>query len=516
MPTLPRSSGLLLHPSSLPGPFGIGDLGPAAFRWVETLAAMKQHWWQILPLGPTGMGNSPYMSFSAFAGNINLVSPELLERDGLVTSKLWEGKSFPDDHVDFDAVIPFKSALLRAAWDTYRGVAKHPLAAEFAAYREREQAWLPDYALFMAIREALGNRGLTDWPVELLKRDPVAMGHMERSVANEIRKHEFGQFLFDRQWTGLKSYAASMNVKVIGDVPIFVALDSADVWANPKQFLLDAHLKPSVVAGVPPDYFSEDGQLWGNPIYDWAAMKADGYSWWVKRIRRALAQTDLVRLDHFRGFAQAWHVPATDKTAKNGQWVDGPGLDLFHAFENAIPCPVTPNPKPETRNCLPLIAEDLGLITPDVVAIRDTLGLPGMRVLQFAVGDPANQYQPHNYEPNTACYTGTHDNDTTPGWYGKLNEQDKRFWHDYLCRPVNDAAWDFVVEAWKTVAAVAIAPLQDILGLGSEARMNTPGVATGNWAWRFRPEQFRNGTIEAVAGWTERYGRVVKDRESAV
>ena len=512
MPSLPRSSGFLLHPTSLPGPFGIGDLGPAANRWVDTLAAMKQQWWQILPLGPTGMGNSPYMSFSAFAGNVNLLSPELLEQDGLVTPKLWEGKSFPDDRVDFEAVLPFKKSLLQAAWDSYRGVTRHPLADSFASYCEREKTWLNDYAFFMAIREVLGGRGLTEWPVELLKREPVALGHMERSVANEIRMHQFGQFLFDRQWTALKKYASEKKVKFIGDVPIFVALDSADVWANPSQFLLDKNFKPSVVAGVPPDYFSEDGQLWGNPIYDWAAMKADGYAWWIARIRRALVQTDLVRLDHFRGFAQAWHVPFGDKTAKNGTWVDGPGLELFRAIEKEIPCPVLPatqaNKKLDTQNCLPLIAEDLGLITPDVVELRDTLGLPGMRVLQFAIGDAGNLYQPHNYEPNCVCYTGTHDNDTTPGWFDHLSDQDKHFWFEYLGKPITDPGWQFIQEAWKTVAAVAIAPLQDLLGLGREARMNTPGLAEGNWSWRFRPEEFRPRTIETISEWTLRYGRV--------
>ncbi|MFO0938225.1 MAG: 4-alpha-glucanotransferase [Gemmataceae bacterium] len=516
MSALFRSSGFLLHPTSLPGPFGIGDLGPAAYRWVDTLAAMKQRWWQILPLGPTGLGNSPYMSFSAFAGNINLLSPEQLERDGLVSSSSWQGQSFRDDRVDFEPVIKFKSNLLRLAFDSFRGVARHPLNDEFQAFCERERAWLHDYAFFMAIREALGNRALVDWPVELLKREPVAMGHMERSVGNEIRKHQFGQFLFDRQWSALKKYAEEKNVKLIGDVPIFVALDSADVWSNPKQFLLDGDFKPQVVAGVPPDYFSADGQLWGNPIYDWSAMKADGYQWWIARIRRALVQTDLVRLDHFRGFAQAWHVPAGDKTAKNGTWVDGPGLDLFRAIEAAIPCPVPPKETTSdattatTENCLPLIAEDLGLITPDVVELRDTLGLPGMKVLQFAVGDASNPYQPHNYVPNCVCYTGTHDNDTTPGWYGQLNDRDKQFWNDYCGHAIVDPGWQFIQEAWKSVASIAIAPLQDLLGLGQDARMNTPGIAEGNWSWRFRAEQFRPGTVEAVSAWTERYRRVVR------
>lgn len=491
-----RSSGILLHPTSLPGPHGIGDLGPNAYRWIDTLSAMKQHWWQVLPLGPTGLGNSPYMSFSAFAGNVNLLSPELMHRDGLLPEDVLNGRRFPDDHVDFDEVTLFKTTLLRRAFDTFRG-RRDPLAAEFESYCDRECSWLADYSLFMAIRSALGGRSVVDWPVELLHRNPVAIAHMERSVGNEIRLHRFGQFLFDRQWSALKAYGLKKNVRIIGDVPIFVALDSADVWANPKQFLLDEDLCPSVVAGVPPDYFSEDGQLWGNPMYDWKVMAADRFSWWIARIKRALIQTDLVRMDHFRGFAQAWHVPFGQKTAKNGTWIDGPGRDLFIAIRQSL------------NDRLPLIAEDLGVITPDVDALRISLGLPGMRVLQFGVGPSTNPYQPHNYEPETVCYTGTHDNDTTVGWYESLNDTDKRFWQEYLGHPINDPGWQFAFEAIRSVAKMTVIPWQDWLGLGRGARMNTPGVAEGNWGWRFRPDQIRPGTIETVSAWTERFGRVV-------
>jgi 4-alpha-glucanotransferase len=491
-----RSCGILLHPTSLPGPHGIGDLGPNAYRWIDTLSAMKQHWWQVLPLGPTGLGNSPYMSYSAFAGNVNLLSPELLHRDGLLPDDVLNGRRFPDDHVDFDAVTPFKTAILRQAFDTFRG-RRDPLAREFESYCDRESSWLSDYSLFMAIRSALGGRAVVDWPVELLRRDPVAIAHMERSIGGEIRLHRFGQFLFDRQWSALKAYALNKNVRIIGDVPIFVALDSADVWANPKQFLLDEDHRPCFVAGVPPDYFSEDGQLWGNPIYDWKVMAADGFSWWIARIKRALNQMDLIRMDHFRGFAQAWHVPSGDKTAKNGKWIDGPGEQLFVAIRQSL------------DDRLPLIAEDLGVITPDVDALRISLGLPGMRVLQFGVGPSSNPYQPHNYELDTVCYTGTHDNDTTAGWYDSLNESDKRFWQEYLGHPISDPGWQFAFEAMRSVANIALVPWQDWLGLGSNARMNTPGVAEGNWGWRFRPDQIRPCTIETVSAWTERFGRVV-------
>jgi 4-alpha-glucanotransferase len=489
-----RSSGLLLHPSSLPGPFGIGDLGPQAYRWLDTLAAAKQSWWQILPLGPTGLGDSPYTSFSAFAGNINLLSPELLERDGLVANEAWAGRSFPDAAVDYPAVAAFKTGLVRAAWEAYRAGRASALRPKFEEFRAAEKTWLHDYALFMAVREHFGETGRASWPTDVLTRKPSTLAALERKLEADVLRHQFGQFLFDRQWAALKAYAAEKKVGIIGDVPIFVAGDSADVWANPTQFLLKPDGTQTVQAGVPPDYFSEDGQLWGNPVYDWAAMRKDHYRWWIARLKRTLSQVDLVRLDHFRGFAQAWHVPAADKTARDGEWVDGPGAKLFQAVK-------------ETLGGLPFIAEDLGLITPDVVELRTGLGLPGMRVLQFAVGDPKNPYQPHNFEPATVVYTGTHDNDTTAGWFALLADRDKNFWAEYLGRPVTDAATEFMRMAWSSVAVLAIAPLQDLFGLGSEARMNTPGVAEGNWKWRFRPEQFRDGMIERLAEMTVRYRR---------
>ena len=498
--SLRRSSGVLLHPTSLPGPFGVGDLGPTAYRWVETLAAAKQSWWQILPLGPTGFGDSPYQSFSAFAGNVTLLSPELLMRDGLLSDTAFAGKSFPNDHVEYEVVTAAKRAMVREAWERFRGGKAPHLRGEFDAYRERQKAWLADYALFMAIRESAGGQSLADWPEPLRTRHPDTLAVMENELTTEIRVHMFGQFLFDRQWAALKAFANEKKVRLLGDAPIFVAGDSADVWANPDQFLLDEHGKPTAVAGVPPDYFSEDGQLWGNPLYDWDRMEETGYAWWTARLKRNLQQVDLIRLDHFRGFAAAWHVPPGEKTAKNGRWVDGPRAKLFEVLKSNL-------------TGLPIVAEDLGLITADVHELRRQFVLPGMRVLHFMLGGPDNPYWPHNYESDTVAYTGTHDNDTTLGWWGGLSESDKKKVTEYIGHDVNDPHWEMIRLAWGSVAVLAVAPLQDVLGLGREARMNVPGVAAGNWRWRFTPDQFRGGMIERLAEWTARYNRVPQSRE---
>ncbi|MGL6072721.1 MAG: 4-alpha-glucanotransferase [Fimbriiglobus sp.] len=491
----PRSSGILLHPSSLPGPFGIGDLGPEAYRWILTLQAMKQTWWQILPLGPTGAGNSPYQSFSAFAGNIALLSPEMLQRDGLLPNDYPTPVGVSDEQVQYGVVLPAKAAMLRAAWGRYRGGGAGHLRHDFEVYQDQEKSWLEDYATFMAIREALGGRSLADWPKEVRERQPIALGELERTLADEILMHRFGQFLFDRQWMALKRYAHEHGVKIIGDAPIFVAMDSADVWANPGEFLLDSELKPSAVAGVPPDYFSPTGQHWGNPLYDWAKMAETGFRWWIARVKRNLAQVDLVRLDHFRGFAAAWHIPAGETTAMNGQWVDGPRGALFEALEKAL-------------GKLAIIAEDLGLITDDVHELRLKHQLPGMRVLQFMLGGPENPYWPHNYDPLTVCYTGTHDNNTTNGWFTTLNDHDRERLAQYLGHGLPNPADALVRLAWSSTAILAVAPLQDILGLGGEARMNVPGVADGNWGWRFQAHLFPQGTLERVAEWTRIYHRI--------
>lgn len=489
-----RSSGLLLHPTSLPGPFGVGDLGPSAFHWVDCLASMRQSVWQILPLGPTGFGDSPYQSFSAFAGNINLLSPEFLERDGLVSPSLWAGQSFANDAYDSARVVPFKNALLASAADRFRtGQAKH-LAGEYDDFCSRESRWLDDYAMFMSIRETRNGDALTAWPSELIRRERSTIDALHETLRIQIDRHKVGQFLFDRQWSALKAYATEKKIAIVGDIPIFVALDSSDVWAFREQFLVDDHCRPSVVAGVPPDYFAEDGQHWGNPIYDWDAMQRTGYSWWTARVKHALKSVDLIRLDHFRGFAQAWHIPAAELTARNGKWVDGPGRHLFDALR-------------EHLGGLPFIAEDLGVITPDVDALRIAFDLPGMRVLQFAIGAVTNTYLPHNYEPHTIVYTGTHDNDTTNGWWSTLTEHDRKFFTDYIGKDIVEPSWEMIRLAWSSVARLAIAPLQDMLGVGSEARMNVPGKADGNWKWRFEWSQFPQGVTERLAEMTARYGR---------
>jgi 4-alpha-glucanotransferase len=499
MPTklLPRSSGVLLHPTSLPGPYGAGDLGPDAYRWVDALAGAKQSWWQILPLNPPGGGDSPYTAISAFAGNTTLLSADKLAEEGLAEWDDVRRHARPSgEHADLEHATGFKKYILRQAWDRFRGgKGAGGLRAEFDAYQEREADWLHDFALFAAVRDGLGGRAVHDWPADLFRRDPVALAAIEKQMANEVLMHRFGQFLFDRQWADLRRYATAKKVQLIGDAPIFVSADSADVWANRDQFLFDAEGNPTAVAGVPPDYFSPTGQLWGNPLYDWDRMADTNYSWWTARIRRMLTQVDVVRLDHFRGFAAAWHVPPKDKTAMNGKWVPGPGRKLFDAIKAAL-------------GSLPLIAEDLGVITPDVDELRIGLGLPGMRVIQFAIDKPQNPYWPHNYEPLTVAYTGTHDNETTNGWYNGLNDRDKWVIGEYLGKRVDSPAWEMIRLAWASVAAVAIAPAQDILELGKDARMNVPGVAEGNWRWRMLPGKPGSDALERLKTMTYVFNRV--------
>jgi 4-alpha-glucanotransferase len=489
-----RSSGILLHPTSLPGPFGIGDLGPSAFAWVDALAEAKQSWWQILPLGPTGYGDSPYQCFSAFAGNPILVSPEVLVGDGLLENSDLAGVHLASAVVDFGAVIPLKTRLLDRSWERFQEGHGAGLRQPFEQFRREHAAWLQDYALFMALKDAQGGIGWLEWPQPLRLRKGDAVAAARKELVDRIARHEFRQFLFFRQWQALRQHARDRQVRIIGDAPIFVSGDSADVWANPHLFLLDAERRQVVQAGVPPDYFSPTGQLWGNPLYDWAAARNTGYAWWTARLRATLAQVDLVRLDHFRGFAAAWHVPAGEKTAVKGKWVPGPGTELFQHVRKAL-------------GGLPLVAEDLGLITEDVEQLRDDFGLPGMRVLQFAFSDPNNKYLPHNYEANTVAYTGTHDNDTTRGWYAALPEKERDFVRRYVGRDGNDIAWDLIRLAWNSVADLAIAPLQDVLNLASEARMNTPGKAVGNWSWRIPEGALKGGVGQRLAEMTEMYSR---------
>ena len=492
-----RSAGVLLHVTSLPAPYGVGDLGPAAFRWVDTLARAHQSWWQILPLGPPGAGHSPYQSFSAFAGNPTLISPDALMGDGLLRRADLTSANFPAaGPVDYERAGAFKAGLLAKAWERFTaGGAARPLKSAFEKFSAAQAAWLDDFALFMALKDAHGAANWTDWPIDLVRRKPAALRDARRELADAVGRHRFAQFLFFRQLDALRTYARDQGVKLIGDLPIFVSGDSADVWANSHLFQLDKHRRPRAVAGVPPDYFSETGQRWGNPLYDWRAMARDRYAWWVARARSALDQVDLVRIDHFRGFEAYWSVPADAPTAQTGRWVKAPGAELFKTLRQKL-------------GHLPFIAEDLGVITPEVEALRDGFGLPGMRVLQFGFGGgPDNAFLPHNYVRNAVAYTGTHDNDTTAGWFASLKRKDKDHVRRLAPGVDKDPAGELLRLVWSSVADYAIAPVQDVLALGSETRMNTPGTATGNWRWRMTPEMLKGKAYDRLGQLTETYDR---------
>ena len=480
-----RSAGILLHPTSLPGLYGIGELGPEALEFVGFLHDAGQKLWQILPLNPTGGDGSPYSSYSAFAGNPLLISTRRLEEDGLLTSNVPEVSHGP---VDYPAVISAKTRLLREAYG------KMKAGREFREFREEHEVWLGDYALYMALKGKYGGRPWNEWDEGISKRQSGALEEARRELEEEIRFHEFTQYLFFRHWADVKAAANEAGIEVIGDLPIFVSHDSADVWTNQDLFLLDSSGNPTAVAGVPPDYFSETGQLWGNPLYDWEALREDGYSWWVERMRMALTLYDAVRVDHFRGFEAYWEIPADEETAQNGRWVKGPGEDVFRAFEKSL-------------GELPIIAEDLGEITPEVEALRDELNLPGMKVLQFAFSGPGNAFLPHEYEgSNWIVYTGTHDNDTTAGWWQSAGTEGRNFARRYLGKEFV-SVWDFIRAAHSSVAARAVVPMQDVLELGPEHRMNVPGTARGNWTWRLEKSALTPALAGRLRHLTETYGR---------
>ena len=488
-----RASGLLLHVTSLPSAYGIGDLGPSAFSWINLLHYAGQRWWQSLPLGPTGYGNSPYQPMSSFAGNVLLISPDSLISDGLLAEKDCESH-FPSDFIDYDAVIPFKTRLLQVAWKHFKSCNRTNLRPEFDEFRNKHEYWLHDYALFRALKAKYEGIYYLDWPEEVVQRRPEALATARRELVDEIEQVCFAQFLLFRQGDQLKAYAHSKGVTLIGDLPFFVSPDSSDVWANPELFLLDERRRPRFVAGVPPDYFSAQGQLWGNPVYDWDALRATGYRWAIDRIRALLAHVDAIRLDHFRGFAAAWHVPAGAPTAQTGHWVQGPGGDFFAAVSGEL-------------SGLRFIVEDLGIITPDVRSLRDQFQLPGTRVLQFAFdGHTDNPYLPDNFLSNTVVYTGTHDNAPTREWYAELPDYQRQNFWNYLKRVPGgdpDAAPALLELAWSSKAALAIAPLQDVLNLGPESRMNVPGRAAGNWGWRCREDMLSQSTFEWLRNLTE-------------
>jgi 4-alpha-glucanotransferase len=490
--TARRTSGVLLHPTALPGP-GIGDLGSGAYRFVDWLAAAGQSFWQILPLGPVDAAGSPYNGLSALAGNPLLISPEALVGEGLVSREdVAVGWSMPEQRIDFAAVFEWKEILLRQAHRNFRqGEAPH-LAEDFADFRGRHREWLPEYTLFRALRDLHRAAPWPAWPSELKGRESAALERARSELAVETERYAFQQFLFDRQWRALLRYAHEHGVSVIGDLPIFVAYDSADVWANPGLFRLDDQGLPQVVAGVPPDYFSAVGQRWGNPLYRWDVLRADGYSWWIRRFRRTLSLVDVVRIDHFRGFQAYWEIPAAEQTAVKGKWLAGPGEDFFRAVQRSL-------------GELPVIAEDLGEIDDAVRNLRDALGFPGMRIMQFGFdGDPQNVHHPENYEVHCVAYTGTHDNDTTIGWWRGMTEADREPIRRWIggSEPSN---WDFIERVFGSAAALAIVPMQDVLGRGSEARMNIPGRLDSSWSWRLEEgdvtpqaaERLREVTVEA-------------------
>lgn len=480
-----RSSGILLHPSSLPSPYGIGDLGAEAYRFADWLASSGCRVWQVLPLGPTGYGDSPYQSFSAFAGNPYLISPEELLADGLLSpADLDPLRDLPAERVAFGELIPRKLTLLGAAFARYQADPSK-LSGEFDSFRAEHASWLNDYALFMALKEANGGGAWNGWKEELRAREPSALEKARAELSESVLRYEFYQFLFFRQWHKLRAYANERGLQIVGDLPIFVAYDSADVWARPDLFFLDKSGNPTVVAGVPPDLFSPTGQLWGNPLYDWKAHKKEGYAWWLARVRASLEMFDVLRFDHFRGFAGYYEIPAADKTAEHGKWVKGPGKDFFKAIQKDLGVKE-----------LPFIAEDLGVITPDVIELLEAFNLPGMKVLQFAFSDPQNPFLPHHYVPNCVAYTGTHDNDTARGWYESATEAERDFARRYLRVDGSDFAWDLIRGVWASVAALAVAPMQDVLNLGGEARMNYPSRLGGNWEWRMKADSL----TEELAG----------------
>lgn len=496
----PRAAGVLVHPTSFPSRYGIGDLGSSAYHLIDFLVSGRQSLWQILPLGPTSYGDSPYQSFSAFAGNPLLISPDKLVEEGYLPSEeIAEVPAFPVDKVDYGWVIDYKGKLLRRAYEQFQQYGHDDQRGAFEFFKAEQAYWLDDFALFMALKiyhiDQDGGVWNT-WPYDIAYRKPEAIAWWSAHLADDVHFHKFLQYLFFKQWLELKRYANERGIQVVGDIPIFVAFDSADVWANPELFFLHEDGSPMVVAGVPPDYFSETGQRWGNPLYHWYEMSLDNYAWWTARLNMSLTQADIVRIDHFRGFDAYWEIPASEPTAVIGKWIKGPGQAFFEAMEANL-------------GELPLIAEDLGLITPEVIALRDRFHFPGMKILQFAFGGERNsQFLPHTFDKNCVVYTGTHDNDTVVGWFEDASGSERGHVLSYMNVDNSDnIAWDMIRLAFSSVANSAVAMLQDLMELGTEARMNFPGKPSGNWQWRYRPEMLTEDTAQALRELTELYGR---------
>ncbi|WP_232756741.1 4-alpha-glucanotransferase [Thauera phenolivorans] len=499
-----RHAGILLHPSSLPGPHGAGDLGAAARAFVDWLVDGRQTLWQMLPLGGLGPGNSPYMSPSAFAGNALLIDLEALHEAGwLEAGEIAPDAAFDDGRVDYAAMRPWRMARLRRAAERFFAAPRGEAHERYTAFCDAARDWLDDYALFMAIEAREDGRPWQEWPPALARREPAALREAARGAAAECAFHRFCQWCFDTQWHALRARAAARGIAIVGDLPIFVAAHSADVWAHQDLFELAPDGRPRVVAGVPPDYFSATGQRWGNPLYRWSAHAEDGYRWWRARMRRTLALCDSVRIDHFRGFEAYWEIPAAAPTAIEGRWRPGPGRDLLSALAETLPA------RPPTAAGLPaLIAEDLGVITPAVEALRRAAALPGMRILQFAFdGRAENPYLPHNYEADTVVYTGTHDNDTALGWWDGLAPEAQDYVRRYLGVDGRAIHWDLIRAASASVARLSIVPMQDVLGLGAAARMNRPGASEGAWEWRFRWRQVQPWQTAQLAEFATLHGR---------
>ena len=493
-----RSSGILFHPTSLPGKYGIGTLGKEAYAFIDFLKKSRQKLWQIFPLGPTGYGDSPYQSFSSFAGNPYLIDFDLLIEAHLLSEEDLRDVFFGDneEYIDYGAIYNQKYPLLRKAYENFKSSDNHEMRENLEDFKRENASWLNDYSLYISLKNHFNGLPWNEWAHDIKNREHGAMEHYKNELADDIEYHNFIQFLFFKQWGDVKRYANENGIKIIGDIPIFVAADSSDAWANPEIFLFDEERKPVKVAGVPPDYFSATGQLWGNPLYNWQKLKETNYNWWVERVRANLSTCDIIRIDHFRGFEAYWAVPYGDDTAINGQWEPGPGIDLFNAIKSQL-------------GELPIIAEDLGLMTQGVIDLREATGFPGMKILGFAFDSgEENDYLPHTYTKNCVVYTGTHDNDTLIGWFQKAKEEDRQFARDYLnSRSDDEIHWDAIRGAWSSVASMAISPVQDFLGLGSEARINTPGVAAGNWQWRLRHGVLTDELAERIAKLTRVYSR---------
>jgi 4-alpha-glucanotransferase len=505
-----RASGVLLHPTSLPGRFGIGDLGLEAYRFIDFLADSSQQYWQVLPLGPTGYGNSPYMCYSAVAGNPMLISLELLRDEGLLTEEdLAQVPDFSGDRVDYDAVIAYKTPLLYKACEAFTNHASDIQKTRFTGFCDSKAHWLDDYALFMALKTANQNKGWYDWEPALVKRSPAVLDKWRQQLDRDIRFHKFLQFAFFSQWSQIKQYANDRNIEIIGDIPIYVAHDSADVWANPENFCLDEEThQPALMAGVPPDYFSATGQLWGNPVYNWEHLKTTQFKWWIQRFEAMLDYVDVIRIDHFRGFESFWaveldpEIQPEHRTAIKGEWLEAPGVEFFEALR-------------EKLGKLPILAEDLGDITPAVEDLRDRFEFPGMKILHFAFGsDPGNPFLPFNYVRNCVVYTGTHDNDTTVGWYESREEWERNAIVRFLGQVSPDGIhWDLIRLAFSSVANLAILPAQDLLGLDTAGRMNFPGKPEGNWEWRCPSQALDSSLAECLKTLTHTFGRASQPKQ---